>query len=342
MIATYLRKVIYPAIALLLIPLALAPVRAQAAQSAAPVAKYTGADAYSSPTWTQADTNKTNNPYYLGPLKSEKFFYNYDASKKEFAIPGNDAATTYQFGILGCGAKKPGSTTQYLYPAGTLCIVVWNYAASTDGSDLQNFLESTLTDQQHQYLMVFCNETEIHQTMTGCMCDPSGTIEPCMNSAPDDFITQFEVYSKYITHFEQMAGVSNVHMAEISAASSYSKTGFGCNFLVPTQYVSSYLIDVYEKDSTGVNLSNNTGWSRWVNCTSLLGDITRGIAEYGIDCGHEASSGKTTKATFEADEKYLRPFDLLVWNLWDFGGCTISTTHESGAVKAWRAIEGAS
>jgi hypothetical protein len=223
-VATFVKRSVLPAV-LLMLPLTIAAASPGRTPTSGAPPKYVGVDAEATPTWTTVDTPSSN--YYLGQLRSEKFFYNYKAIKNETTIPASDTATTYEYNVPGCGAKRPDGT--YVYPSGTLCIIVWNYGASTDGSDLKGFLESTLKDKVHQYLMTFCNETEIHQTSTGCKCDHSGKIQLCMNSAPAYFINQFEAYSAYITKFENQHTPKNqnVHVAEISASYHYQGSNPG-------------------------------------------------------------------------------------------------------------------
>jgi len=308
--------------------------------SGGPAAKYIGADAYSTPTWTIADTPSIGeppavNPNYLGNLQSEKFFYNNEP------MPGSDAAKTSDPSHSpGCGAMSGGT---YVYPTSILCIITWDTATANDGSDLKAFLNSTVTDP-HQIVMAFCNEPEIHHGSSGCMCDPSGTVKPCLNSAA--FTTQFEAEYKYITNFEQAKGMTNVKVAEDSWTDYYNGSPPNCSFIVPPQDVNYYLVDVYEPNPTGQNLSHNAGWNGWVNCTTFPGSgDARGIAEYGIGCGNEHSDQMSVADTFAADDTYLKTPglfpNLLVWNIWDSGGCTIDSAigDELDSVAAWQSIE---
>jgi hypothetical protein len=351
-LVTCIRKSVYPAALVLLLPLMIAagsPGRAPTAPAAAPAAKYIGADAYSKPTWAQADTPGTE--YYLGSLESEKFFYNNQP------LPASDAATTYELKVPGCGAIKSGG---YVYKTSALCIVVWNEATSPTGADLQSFLTSTLNDP-HQIIMAFCNEPEFkgHHDASGCKCDPSGTVRPCNSAAA--IIKQFEVESEYIRNFESVHNKQNVKVAEISWGAYYTHGTNGCsvdptsnpgNYLVPHQYVDYYLVDVYEGGHKNAitspeTLDQDSAWNNWVTCTKAPG-VARGIAEFAINCGHEAKSldhGKYEEAvakSFSDDDTYLKTFkNLEVWNLWDNGGCALGnkTPDEPDSVAAWQSIE---
>jgi hypothetical protein len=313
-----------------------------------PAAKYIGADAYSNPTWFQAD--KRGSGYFIGPLQSEKFFYN------NKPLPSSDAATTYQYNVPGCGAKS-GNT--YTYPTNALCIIVWNTAASTDGSDLHNFLESTLNDP-HRILMAFCNEPEIHQGSEGCVCDPSVTRRQVACDGPAAFIDQFEVESNYIRNFETENHATNVQVAEISWADYYTSGTNGCsvnptsnpkNFIVPHQYVDAYLVDIYEGGnghpiSQPEKLDQDPAWDNWVTCTTAPG-VLRGIAEFAINCGNEQKSldggayEEAVAKSFTEDDTYLKSFpNLLVWNVWDYGECALDNLpqDEPDSVAAWQNI----
>jgi hypothetical protein len=331
-LASLRRESIYLAI-LILLPLVIAAGPAGSALAGTPAAKYIGADTYSSPTWAQADN--PGSKYYIGPLQSEKFFYNYNASNN--ALPNSDSATTYEYGVPGCGAMSGGS---YVYPTSMLCIVVWDYAASTDGSDLQNFLESTLNDP-HQIVMTFCNEAEGNVSKGKCMCDPTGTVKPCDTSTA--FINQFEIESSKIATFEKNHNKSNVQVAEISTASWYRRNS-GCNFIVPSNYVDHYLVDVYEGNGTPISspekLNQDQGWNNWVTCTTGAG-ISRGIAEFAINCGNEAVNEQAVAQSYTEDDTYLKNNfpSLYVWNLWDTApGCDIESVDEPDSVAAWQNI----
>jgi hypothetical protein len=170
-------------------------------------------------------------------------------------------------------------------------------ATSPTGSDLQNFLLSTLKDP-HQLIMAFCNEPEVtaHHGPNGCMCDLTGTVTPCDGSA--NIIKQFEVESDYIRKFELAHNATNVKVAEISGGSYYAASASGCsvdptsnpkNFLVPYQYVDFYLVDMYEGRgghpiSSAEPLNQDSSWNNWVACTHAPG-VARGISEFGINCG---------------------------------------------------------
>jgi hypothetical protein len=323
-LAARMRKLVYPVI-LVLLPLVFAVGPAGQAFGEAPVAKYIGADAYTSPGWTLADT--PGQEYYLGSLQSQKLFYS------DEALPSNDAATTSN-NAPGCGARN-GDTT-YVYPATMLCIITWNTATKNDGSDLHAFLESTLNDQ-HQIIMSFCNEPEIRSG--GCTCVPVPS--ELLSCTAQTFISQFEVEANYITKFEQDNHASNVKVAEISWPNYYT-SGDCSSYIVPAQYVSYYLADVYEPDlTTAQNLSHNSGWNHWVTCTDNNSGVARGISEYGIDCPSEQASQMVVASTFQADDAYLKANfpGLEVWSLWDSGTCAINSTDERAAVATWQNIE---
>lgn len=355
-LATGTRKWIYPAI-LAMLPLVFVGAQGQAwaqanqAQAQANAAQFVGADTEKTPTWSQVNTPGSG--YDLHSPRSIKFFYNNEP------LPSNDSAKTNPYGIDGCGKMSNGS---YVYGLNVLCIIVWNTASSPDGSDLHNFLESTLTDP-HQILMAFCNEPESEVKNSKCICD-TGTviITPCQNGA--DFISQFETESTYITNFESnnKIGTPNVRVAEDSEVDYYNQNSGTCgmkgnpdNYIVPAQYVSSYLVDVYEPNKTTLppeSLGQSNAWNNWVSCTANNPGVSRGIAEFGIDCGltsgvRTASLFDTVVAgTYQVDADYLlNNFpNLKVWNLWDGDNCAIDSikndpNYAPNAVATWQAIE---
>jgi hypothetical protein len=338
-----LKKSIYPAVPMLLLPLAIAGGSGQAL-AATPVANYIGADAYPatnpvSPSWQQADDPTST--YYLGNLTSEKFFYN------GAPLPANDATNTFQYNIPGCGATT-SPNGPYVYPTNMLCIIVWNTANSIDGSDLQSFLNSTLTDP-HQIVMAFCNEPEYHANITEhpemntCMCDPTGTPKLCNTASA--FTKQFEVESTAITKFEKANfpnGGANVHVVEDSAGNYYRTGTQGCAYIVPSSYASHYLVDIYEGGSGNPImqpevLSSDAAWTTWANCTS---GASRGLAEFAINCGNEGAYDSAVEQSLIDDDTYLKDNypNLFVWNIWDSGGCTLNNTDETASTHEWQNI----
>ena len=301
------------------------------ALASAPAAKYIGADAYSNPTWAQAGT--PGSQYYLGSLQSQKLFY-------KNGLPNSDADQTSN-GVAGCGAKN-GST--YVYPSSTLCIIVYNAVTSGNDANLTAFLQSTLSDPHH-VILAFCNEAENGSNDNGCMCF-IGTETSC--STAGHFLSQFETESNEVTAFESRHGASNVQFAQVSWASHYASGTGGCNFIVPPQYISFYLVDIYE-GRNGIpitqpeSLGQDTAWTNWVSCTSAPG-VARGIAEFAINCGEEHPNEQAVATSYTEDDSYLKANfpNLKVWNLWDSGGCAIDNdpaTGEPHAVQAWRNIE---
>jgi hypothetical protein len=316
----------YPAM-LALLPLTLASGFPQHAAAQSYPAKYIGAEVYTNPTWAQADTPSSK--YYIGSLQSQKFFYN------NKPLPGNDAATTVEYHVPGCGARNG---RRYVYPTSMLCIIVWNTAASPTGADLHAFLDSTLSDPHH-ILMAFCNEPEIHQGPKGCECDTTGKTKACRGASA--FLAQFKIESDYIRRFESQHHASNVQVAEDSWTGAYSHAPANCGYIVPAHEVSYYLADVYEPTlKHAQNLSRDPGWNGWVSCTRASG-VTLGIGEYGIDCGSEHINDVAVAGTYEADDVYLLHHfpKLEVWSLWDFGGCAINERDEPHATASWRLIE---
>lgn len=299
-----------------------------------PAARYIGADAYSSPTWALADT--PGQDYYLGNLQSEKLFY-------KDGLPSSDADTTSN-GVAGCGAQNPDGS--YVYPASVLCVITYNAVTSTSDANLQSFLDSTVGDP-HQIILAFCNEPENGSNDNGCMCD-FGTEMSC--STPGSFITEFETESDEVMAFEAQRGVQNVQFAEDSWGGHYESGTGGCNFLVPSQYVKYYLVDIYEGRndnpiSQPEELNQDPGWNNWINCTNGRG-VDRGIAEFAINCGNEQKSldgglyEEAVAQSLSEDDAYLKAnFHLEVWNIWDSGGCAINHQDEPDSVNAWRNIE---
>jgi hypothetical protein len=338
-LASYLRIMAYPAVLVLISFVFTGGASAQALKQT-PAAKYIGVDAYSAPAWAQV--GESGSKYYAGSPKSEKFFY-------QKGLPDSDADATSNH-VPGCGAKKPHGG--YVYPASTLCIIAYNAVTSTSDTNLRDFLKSTVGDR-HQIMLVFCNEPENGNQDNGCMCD-FGQEELCKN--PGKFITEFETESDEVAKFEQAKNKSNVKFAEDSWKGHYESGTGGCKFIVPSQYVSYYLVDVYEGRSTKTSkpitkpesLGQDPGWKNWISCTSGNG-VPHGIAEFAINCGNEKKSLDKRKyeeavaASFGDDDTYLKANfpDLEVWNLWDSGGCALDnkTKDEPDSIAAWRRIE---
>lgn len=301
------------------------------ALASAPAAKYIGADAYSNPTWAQAGTPSSQ--YYLGSLQSDKLFY-------KDGLPNSDANQTSN-GVPGCGAKNG---TTYVYPASVLCVIVYNAVTSGNDANLTAFLQSTLNDPHHM-ILAFCNEPENGNNDNGCMCF-LGTETNC--GTPGNFLNQFETESSEVKAFELQHGASNVQFAQVSWASHYTSGTGGCNFIVPSQYVNFYLVDIYQ-GRNGIpitrpqSLGQDTAWTNWVSCTSAAG-VARGIAEFAINCGEEHTYEQAVATSYSEDDSYLKANfpNLKVWNLWDSGGCAINNdpvTGEPHAVRAWQSIE---
>lgn len=335
-LASHLRKLAYPAV-LILLSLVFTSGASAEVQTQAPAAKYIGVDAYSTPTWAQV--GESGSEYYAGSPQSEKFFY-------KNGLPDSDADTTSN-GVDGCGAQ--GTDGSYVYPASVLCIITYNAVTSASDTNLQDFLESTLIDP-HQIILVFCNEPDNGNNDNGCLCD-FGTETSC--STPGNFITEFESESDEVAGFEQANDVSNVKFAEDSWAGHYESGTGGCNFIVPSQYVSYYLADVYEGRPPNPiaqpeSLSQDLGWTNWISCTSGNG-VRHGIAEFAINCGAEQKSldnGQYEEAvakSFSEDDTYLKANfpGLVVWNLWDSGGCALDNQpgDEPDSIAAWQNIE---
>jgi hypothetical protein len=341
-LASHLRKLAYPAILIVLSLAFTASASAQTlTQTGAP--KYIGVDAYSAPTWAQV--GESGSKYYAGVPKSEKFFY-------KNGLPDSDAAKTSNH-VPGCGARSGGS---YVYPEGTLCIIVYNKVKSSD-TNLQDFLDSTVGDQ-HQIILIFCNEPDNGIHDNGCVCSLPSYSGPCMDRktkpAINYFLPQFEQQSQAVKNFEneKVTGTPNVAFGEDSWAGHYESGTGGCAFIAPPQYVSYYLVDVYEGRGKSPitqpeSLGQDPGWENWISCTNGLGR-DRGIAEFAINCGHEQKSldhgayEKAVAQSFSEDDTYLRGnFDLEVWNLWDSGNCALNNKpkQEPGSIAAWQTIE---
>lgn len=338
-LASHLRILAYPAVLVLLSLVFTGGASAQALTQT-PAAKYIGVDAYSAPTWAQV--GESGSKYYAGSPKSEKFFY-------KGGLPDSDAKATTNH-VAGCGAKKPDGG--YVYPASTLCIITYNAVTSTSDTNLRDFLKSTV-DDRHQIVLVFCNEPENGKHDNGCMCD-FGQEAKC--TTPGKFVTEFETQSDAVKKFEHAQKKSNVKFAEDSWEGHYESGTGGCKFIVPSQYVSYYLVDVYEGRSTKSSkpitkpesLGQDPGWKNWISCTS--GDSARhGIAEFAINCGNEKKSLDKRKyeeavaESFREDDTYLKANfpGLVAWNLWDSGGCALDNKpkDEPDSIAAWRSIE---
>lgn len=338
-LATVMTKLVYPAVLVLLPLLIAAGSSGRALASSGPAAQYIGADAYTTPTWAQADT--PGSQYYLGHLQSQKFFYSKEA------LPSSDAALTSNGHLPGCGAQNPDGS--YVYPTSTLCIITWDTATSTDGSDLRAFLESTKNDPHH-IIMVFCNEAENFEGLNGCVCDLNPNIAPMPCDGAPNFVAQAEVDDTYIQDFETDNNVSNVQTGEISYANDYTN-GPNCQFIVPYPNVDVYLVDVYQGQdgnliTTPEPLNKVQGWNNWLTCTTGIPHTLRGISEFAINCDNEHADYMAVAQSYLDDASYLEGLGgLYVWNLWDSGSCAIDTNSMDGkhyapqAVQAWQEIE---
>lgn len=188
------------------------------------------------------------------------------------------------------------------------------------------------------------NATE-YPGMSKCTCDTTGT--PTLCGTASNFINQFEVESKAITNFEASLPPTdprNVQVAEDSSGGYYRDGDEqGCDYIVPSLYVNHYLVDIYEGKGTPIAqpevLSSDAAWTTWAKCTGNTG-VSRGIAEFGINCGNEGTYDSAVAQSLSDDDAYLKANykSLYVWNIWDYDGCTLNNTDEAASTHEWQSI----
>jgi hypothetical protein len=300
-----MRKFIYPVIAVLLSSLGF--IGGQAAQAQTPVAAYTGAYAKNAPTWPVADQK-------IGPLQSDKYFYD--------TLPTSYDDPTWG-GAPGCGTST--------YPSNILCIITYDIPTT----NLASFIKS-MNGTHHEIILVFVNEPE------GPGKFPSG------QAYVKEFEGQSNLIREYVKEYLSSATRPEIQIAEDSTYYQYdpgtkhdnggsvSSPG-GCPYIVPTQYLNYYLIDIYRHMSSAASLGQNVEWNTWAACTKNGNGVDRGIAEYGVNCGNNNSSVLTD--TLIDDNTYLKENfpGLEVWNLWYYGGCVFGNKY--GAITEWKTIE---
>jgi hypothetical protein len=309
-----MRKFIYPALVLLLMLMFAGGTAQSNALAGTRAANLIGAYADD---WPSANST-------IGPLQTQKFFY-------KDGLPPNAADPTSNNQKPGCEATDP-TTGQLVYPVNVTCIITYGAVNSPD--NLDSFLRS-LNPNRH-VIMAFCNEPEIHMGTDGCMCDLPLWNSPAPCAGAGNFILQFDEQSGAVQDFENNHPTYDIQFAEDSyAGSNYSSSPPDCSFIVSPSTVSFYLVDVYEPKSTGQNLGQNAAWNGWVSCTHNNAGVTRGIAEYGINCSGDQ---KEIAPTFAADQTYLEQHfpSLEVWELWYAGGCLFTNQD---AITEWKLIE---
>jgi len=257
----------------------------------------------------------------IGPLHTNKFFY------EELPASYADSATN---GQPGCGAKN--SSGGWIYPPSQVtCIIVYDTATT----NLKAFIQSIPSNRN--VIIGYCNEPEGTHDVQG-ECGYGAT----------NFVSTFENQSTLIQQYDGDA--TNIKIAEVSEAWEYAAgtdhdnggASPDCPYIVPSQYLNFYLIDVYEPGLTAArNLGGDLQWNTWVGCTSGMG-VPRGIAEYGILCGN-ANSPIVTK-TLADDDAYLKANfpNLEVWEYWytnQAGGGTGCAFTNPATIAEWQAIE---
>jgi len=307
-----MRRFIYPALMLLLVMFAGSTAHTSALASTR-AANLIGAYADD---WPSANST-------IGPLDTNKFFY-------KDGLPASATDPTSNNNKPGCEATDP-ATGNLVYPLNVTCIIT--YGAVNSPNNLDSFLAS-INPNRH-VILAFCNEPEIHMGPSGCVCDLPLWTSPAPCSTAGNFILQFDEQSQAVQSFLNNHPAYHIQFAEDSWAGYYSPTQPDCSFIVPPSSVNYYFVDVYEQNNTGQDLGQDTAWNNWVGCTDNNAGVTRGIAEYGINCGGDKS---TLYKTFNADQTYLENHfqNLELWALWYAGGCLFTNQK---AITAWQLIE---
>lgn len=284
--------------------------------------------------YTATDWLDTN--HVLGPLQSDKFFYN--ASTPLPSSWANPANNCYEIERALPRAAWPE------------CVIA--YKARESEAQLRSFLAGLPADQQ--VMMVWWQEPE-NDTFTGCPGAGGG------NGA--NFVCYFEQQSNEIRQAAAADGVTpRVLVAMDAETYAYlpmsgaernrrlerekgkaARNGTSCSFIPPGSYVDVYLADQYAYRATsdldaGV-AERAYNWQDWLACV-LPQNKPIGVAEYGVDPGDSNPSG--TASAIAANASYLAALpttsheEIAMWALWDSAPGNWAIDNEPEAVSAWR------
>lgn len=284
--------------------------------------------------YTATDWLDTN--HLLGPLESDKFFYNGSTPlPSRWADPANNC---YEIERALPRAAWPE------------CVIA--YKARESEAQLQSFLAGMPADQQ--VVMVWWQEPE-NDTFSGCPGAAGG-------NGPN-FVCYFEQQSNEIRQAAAADGVTpQVLVAMDAEAYAYlplvgaernkplerekgraARNGTNCSFIPPGSYVDVYLADQYAYDATS-DLDAGPrerayNWQDWLACV-LPQNKPIGVAEYGVNPGDSNPSG--TASAIAANASYLAALpntaheEVAMWALWDSAPGNWAIDNEPEAVSAWR------
>jgi hypothetical protein len=303
-----------------------------------------GAYAPDASTWQANDNPGTST--YIGPLQSDKVFFGGNSPP----LPGQWKASSNKCYEITQPPNPPAEP-----PA---CVINLNPPSSPTGpvyseAQIHGFFTGMPAGQT--VIMVYHGEAED----TG-----SGAFSGCPGSSnAAKFVSCFEQETSNIrTAAAQLGLTENVFIADDSASSQYDAngTGYGCGWIVPSNYVDSYVEDHYERGwANGSNLSVQSGsnkgapeWNNWLGCVDGSGKPI-GLAEYGLcsggancnngstTCGDAGSTTDDTN-TMTADNTYLAgepsgTSPTLLWEYWYDHCWQFDNSH--GGITEWRSIE---
>ena len=290
--------------------------------------------------YTATDWLGTNS--VLGPLQSDKFFYN--ASKSLPATWADPANNCYEIEQALPSASWPE------------CVIAYKQQESE--AQIQSLLAGLPPNQQ--VIMVWWQEPE------------NDTFSDCPGAASDsgsNFVCYFEQQSSAIQHAAAADGVTPQVLVGMDADTygydpisdtergeslesdngKASQNGTSCSFIPPSSYVDVYLGDHYAYNATS-NLDAGPGeradnWQDWLACV-LPQNKPIGIAEYGVNPNDSNPSG--TASAIAADASYLATLptstheEMALWELWNSApgvGHNWAIDDEPDAVSAWQAAE---
>ena len=285
--------------------------------------------------YTATDWLETN--HVLGPLQSDKFFYNASTPlPSSWADPANNC---YEIERALPRAAWPE------------CVIA--YKARESEAQLQSFLAGLPADQQ--VMMVWWQEPE-NDTFSGCPLAAGG-------NGPN-FVCYFEQQSNEIRQAAAADGVTPQVLVAMDAETyayhplsstgrnnalerhygEAARNGTSCSFIPPSSYVDVYLADQYAYDATS-DLDAGPrerayNWQDWLACV-LPQNKPIGVAEYGVNPGDSNPSG--TASAMTANASYLTALptttheEMAMWALWDSAPGNWAIDREPAAVSAWRA-----
>jgi hypothetical protein len=290
---------------------------------------YTAAD------WLHTDT-------VLGPLQSDKFFYNASTSlPSTWANPANNCYKTEQ--------ALPSAS----WPE---CVIAYKVRQSE--AQIQSFLAGLPANQQ--VMMVWWQEPE-NDTFSGCPGATGGngpnfvcyfkqqSAEIRQAAAADGVTPQVLVAMDAETYAYHPLSDAKHNKSIERARGKAARNGTSCSFIPPSSYVDVYLGDHYAYNATS-NLDAGPGaqtddWQDWLACV-LPQNKPIGVAEYGVNPNDSNPTG--TASAIAAAASYLAALptttheEMAMWELWDSApgvGNNWAIDDEPGAVSAWRSAE---